>query len=119
MEDTENLIPKPILDAIYLVAHYAQTATEWVVVKRELNDQTPSPFRIHFSRRHEISKRHTTNAMELQIVELWYQLTGVRLHMPDVDHSLPRLSRNGKLAWEFLLKRYPHGLKSSIVRPDE
>lgn len=113
------MIPPWILEAVHFVAHYASDAVEWLDVKVELLDQLPVEWRSYFSRRHEITKKHTTNEMERAIVKEWKLLTDVDLVMPETDRSLPRVSRNGRLAFYFLVKRYPRGMKEVLRNSDD
>lgn len=117
IKPAKSLIPGELKQIILMVSIYACRADRWVDVKQELIDQCPSWLRTYFSRRNEISKKHTTNSMELEIVEMWRQITGVELEMPETDRSLPKLSKNGQYAWNFLTKRYPRGMKE-LFRKD-
>lgn len=103
--EIDESIPEPIRKAIQLVILYAGLTDDWIRIKLELVAQTPGPYRKYFSRRHEITKLHTTNEMERKIVEYWEAATGVELTMPAVDMSKPIRARDGRPPDAYIRKR--------------
>jgi hypothetical protein len=98
------MVPEPIMEAVHLVMLYAQDVDDWQSIKFEIVSLVPAPYRKHFSRRHELSKSHTTNAMELAIVAHWKDVLGVELTMPTTDYSLPFRVRTKKLSDLFIIR---------------
>ena len=77
------MIPDDILQQIRFVASYIEDHTDnWLVIKRELVNSLPWEQRTLFSRRHEQTKKQVVNDFENEVMEFWFQLTGVRPYIP-------------------------------------
>jgi len=68
-----------VRDAMAMVATYAADTDDWLMVKRELLVLLPVCERELFSRRHPVTKRQTTNDYEDILIDVWFELTGMRL----------------------------------------
>lgn len=76
---TEMSVTDVVYDAMQMVSTYASGTDDWLVIKRELLVLLPVEERQRFSRRHPITKQQTTNEYEDILIDIWFELTGVRL----------------------------------------
>ena len=77
------MIPKPVELATRLAALWVKDYTDdWVTVKEEILTELTNEDRQLFSRRDPKSKEILAlNDMELELVVLWKQLTGIELRL--------------------------------------
>lgn len=87
-------IPEKLKERIDEVAEYVGTTTsDFLVVKRQLINCFPPTERWRFSHRHNSTRKHTLNGFDQEVIEYWFQSTGIRLvvnpnklHDPGWEH---------------------------------
>lgn len=87
-------IPAFLKERINQVIDYVgDTTTDYLIVKRELINNFPTPSRSLFSARHPCTKKHILNAFDTAVMEYWEMQTGMRLridpsklHDPSWEH---------------------------------
>lgn len=72
-----------VQDAVHFVLNYATSTNNWLSVKKEILWKLPCWKRKEFSKRHYSSKKHIINAFEQQIIDYWYDSTGIALTIPE------------------------------------
>jgi hypothetical protein len=77
-------IPPEILAKFDVVYSYANSSDNWLEIKKQLVWACSVPTRKFFSRRHELSKKQQTNALERRLGEMWEKRTGRPLSWPAV-----------------------------------
>jgi len=82
-------IPKQLRDRIDEVALYVgDTTSDYLIVKRQLINNFPTPDRALFSARHPCTKKHILNDFDHAIMAYWEGATGVQLKVePDKLHN--------------------------------
>lgn len=75
------MIPERIEEAVRTVVYWVRRySDDWSIIKREIMGELDNDHRTFFSKRDKITKElPSLNTMELEIIELWKQLTGVSL----------------------------------------
>lgn len=76
-------IPKRVIEELEMISQLAGQEQDWMVVKRLLLLSLPSRMRTLFSTRDPKTKRQTLNSFEKELIELYNDMTGIRLRLND------------------------------------
>lgn len=68
-----------ILEKISYVSTFVGDCDDWVTVKKQLLISLPPDVRTLFSTRHPITKEQQTNSFEMDLMNKYNEMTGVRL----------------------------------------
>tara|TARA_R100000664_G_scaffold34175_1_gene54657 strand:+ start:1574 stop:1840 length:267 start_codon:yes stop_codon:yes gene_type:complete len=79
------MIPLRIVEQISLIAKYADDCDDWVTIKKEIMKSIPSQMRKLFSRRDPITKEQLPNEFDLEVIQYYYEVTGIRLQIRTLD----------------------------------
>ena len=95
MEDQS--LEDEIKDAVVLVSVWVRDHTDdWGIVKTEILNELHNSLRVKFTKRDQKSKRPSEpNELELKIMALWKQLTGVTL----VNRGYEERTGNTRQSW--------------------
>lgn len=78
-----------IFSLVNYVLLYAQNATDWLLIKKELLLLCKPKHRSMFSRRHYSTKKHMLNDFEKEIIDYWKEKTGIELTIePNMIHDI-------------------------------
>jgi hypothetical protein len=79
------------IDAV--IGYVGDTTSDYLVVKRQLINNFPTPSRALFSARHPCTKKHILNEFDKAVIWYWQEQTGIRLevapeklHDPEWEH---------------------------------
>ena len=61
------------------VSVYAGDCDDWVEIKKEVMKYLSAPVKSNFSRRHPVTKNHTLNQFEEEMINYYKELTGILL----------------------------------------
>ena len=75
------IIPDRVLTEMAEIAPYLDDCDDWMVLKKLLLRSIPSEQRRLFSTRDPVTKKQSLNDFEMNIIEEYYKLTGVRLEL--------------------------------------
>jgi len=77
-----------------VIGYVGDTTSDYLVVKRQLINNFPTPSRSLFSARHPCTKKHILNDFDIAVMAYWATQTGVhlqiapgKLHSPDWHHK--------------------------------
>lgn len=59
--------------------------SDWIQLKKMILLSLPPEARKSFSTRHPVTKKHSINDFERQVIDTYYSETGVRLRLPDEE----------------------------------
>lgn len=74
-------IPNRVVEELTLISTVAGNTSDWMFIKRQLLLSLPSPMRKLFSTRDAKTKRQALNTFEERLIELYEEMTGVRLEL--------------------------------------
>ena len=83
MKKTE--IPQKIVDQLKEISRYAGDCDDWMTIKKEVMKSIPSSLRSLFSRRDPITKEQIPNSFDKNIIEYYYNLTGIMLKIRTLE----------------------------------
>jgi len=96
-------IPAFLLQRIDEVIEYVgNTTSDYLIVKRQLINIFPVPFRSLFSARHPKTKKHILNDFDKAVIAYWEKQTGVRLQMDPSKLHDPEWQHKPK-GWSLIL----------------
>ena len=72
-------MPERITAQLKEVASYVGDCDDWVTIKKEVMRGIPSALRKNFSTRHPKTKEQRLNPFEIELIESYESMTGVRL----------------------------------------
>ena len=74
-------IPNRVIEELTLISTVAGDQSDWMFIKRQLLLSLPSHMRKLFSTRDAKTKKQALNMFELQLIELYEEMTGIRLEL--------------------------------------
>tara|TARA_B100001287_G_C22593458_1_gene486845 strand:- start:368 stop:607 length:240 start_codon:yes stop_codon:yes gene_type:complete len=74
-------IPNRVIEELTLISTVAGNQSDWMFIKRQLLLSLPSHMRKLFSTRDAKTKKQALNMFELQLIELYEEMTGIRLEL--------------------------------------
>ena len=79
---SHKIIPDFMIEKLCEIMQYVGETNEWMVVKKQLLRTLPPEHRTLFSRRDEKTKKQHPNILEHEIIEWWFEKTGIQLTYP-------------------------------------
>ena len=76
-------IPNRVLEELTLIATVAGSEPNWIPIKRQLLLSLPPHMRKLFSTRDAKTKKQSLNNFEVEITNIYENMTGIRLELPD------------------------------------
>ncbi len=76
-------IPNRVLEELTLIATVAKNESSWISIKKQLLLSLPPKLRKLFSTRDAKTKRQNLNIFENQIIDVYEEMTGIRLELHD------------------------------------
>jgi hypothetical protein len=73
------VIPDRIIAEIKNISEYTEDCDDWVEIKKEIMKRIPSNLRKNFSRRDPITKEQIPNEFDMNVINYYYSLTGIKL----------------------------------------
>lgn len=94
-----------------VIGYVGDSTSDYLIIKRQLINNFPTPYRGLFSARHPCTKKHTLNDFDKAVMEYWQKETGVKLELdPEKLHDPGWRQR--KKGWALVLlneqRRKPH-----------
>jgi len=74
-------IPNRVIEELTLISTVAGSESNWMFIKRQLLLSLPPHMRKLFSTRDAKTKMQTLNGFEVKIIELYEDMTGIRLEL--------------------------------------
>ena len=74
-------IPNRVLEELTLIATVAKNESSWISIKKQLLLSLPPKLRKLFSTRDAKTKRQSLNIFENQIIDVYEEMTGIRLEI--------------------------------------
>jgi hypothetical protein len=74
-------IPNRVAEELTLISTVAGNESNWVPIKRQLLLSLPPTMRKLFSTRNPRTKKHSLNDFEIEIINIYEKMTGVRLEL--------------------------------------
>ena len=74
-------IPNRVIEELTLISTVAGGESDWMFIKRQLLLSLPPTMRKLFSTRDAKTKKQALNNFEMQIINLYEDMTGIRLEL--------------------------------------
>ena len=85
-----------------VIGYIGDTTADYLLIKRQLINNFPTPSRALFSARHPCTKKHTLNDFDRAVMEYWEQETGVKLELDPAKLHDPGWEQKKK-GWALVL----------------
>ncbi|TXH11470.1 MAG: hypothetical protein E6R04_02470 [Spirochaetes bacterium] len=107
-----------------VIGYIGDSTTDYLIIKRQLINNFPTPSRGLFSARHPCTKKHTLNDFDRAVMAYWEQETGVELKLDPGKLHDPGWEQKKK-GWALVLlneqrrKRHHEAAKRKAPRNSE